>query len=159
MVAPSESNGMVIWRCLQNRWQRKRKCPVNRHWQKGGGSLHDGTQRVEQLHCQEELKWNDFTTKSILLRIEQDRAFALVCMDIALEKTNMLAQYKKDELPIYYHVWANKHSTRNKSMICWTLFSMKKTDYLYFYLVQLLFVRTFAGLKRINIQTDESKEL
>jgi len=29
----------------------------------------------------------------------------------------MLAQYKKDELPIYYHVRANKHSTRDKSMI------------------------------------------
>ena len=73
---------------------------------------------MEQLHCQEELKQNDFTNKSILLRIEQDRAFALVCMNIALEKTNMLARYKKDELPIYYHVRANKHSTRNKSMIC-----------------------------------------
>jgi hypothetical protein len=73
---------------------------------------------MEQLHCQEELKQNDFTNKSILLRIEQDRTPALVCMDIALEKTNMLAQYKKDELPIYYHVRANKHSTRNKSMIC-----------------------------------------
>ena len=35
---------------------------------------------------------------------------------------------------------------------------MKTTDYLYFYLVQLLFIRTFAGLKRINIQTDESKD-
>ncbi len=35
---------------------------------------------------------------------------------------------------------------------------MKKTDYLYFYLVQLLFIRTFASLKRINIQTDESKD-
>ena len=70
----------------------------------------------------------------------------------------MLARYKKDEFPIYYHVRANKHSTRNKSMIYCTLFSMKKIDYLYFYLVQLLFIRTFAGLKRINIQNDESKD-
>ena len=73
---------------------------------------------MEQLHCQEELKRNDFTTKSILLRIEQDRAFALVCMDIALENTNMLAQYKKDELPIYYHVRAKKHPARDRDTIC-----------------------------------------
>ena len=79
--------------------------------------LHDGTQRVEQLHCQEELKRNDFTNKSILLRIEQDRALAFVCMDIALERINTLAQYKKDELLIYHHVRANKHSARDKSMI------------------------------------------
>jgi hypothetical protein len=72
---------------------------------------------VERLHCYEELKRNDFTNKSILLRIEQDRAFAFGCMDIVLERINMMAQYKKDELPIYYHVRANKHSTRNKSMI------------------------------------------
>ena len=56
--------------------------------------LHDGTQRVERLHCHEELKRNDFTNKSILLRIEQDRAPAFGCMDIALERINMLAQYK-----------------------------------------------------------------
>jgi len=30
----------------------------------------------------------------------------------------MLAQYKKDELPIYHHVRVNKHSARDKSMIC-----------------------------------------
>ena len=72
---------------------------------------------MARLHCHEEFKRNGFTNKSILLRIEQDRAFALVCMDIALEKTNMLAQYKKDELLIYYHVRVNKHSTRDKVMI------------------------------------------
>ena len=72
---------------------------------------------MERPHCYEELKRNDFTNKSILLRIEQDRAPALVCMDIALERINMLAQYKKDELLIYYHVRVNKHSTRDKSMI------------------------------------------
>jgi len=70
---------------------------------------------VARLHCREELKRNGFTNKSILLRIEQDRAFALVCMDIALERINMMALYKKDELPIYYHVHANKHSTRDKA--------------------------------------------
>jgi hypothetical protein len=73
---------------------------------------------VARLHCYEELKRNGFTNKSILLRIEQDRALAFVCMDIALERTNMMAQYKKDELSIYHHVRVNKHSTRNKSMIC-----------------------------------------
>ena len=72
---------------------------------------------MERPHCREEFKRNGFTNESILLRIEQDRAPALVCMDIALERTNMLAQYKKDELPIYYHVRVNKHSTRDKSMI------------------------------------------
>ena len=72
---------------------------------------------MERLHCYEELKRNDFTNKSILLRIGQDRALAFVCMDIALERINMLAQYKKDELLIYYHVRVNKHSTRDKSMI------------------------------------------
>ena len=72
---------------------------------------------MERPHCREELKRNDFTNKSILLRIEQDRTLALVCMDIALERINMMAQYKKDELPIYYHAHANKHSTRDKSMI------------------------------------------
>ena len=73
---------------------------------------------MARLHCREELKRNGFTNKSILLRIEQDRAPTLVCMDIALERTNMLAQYKKDELLTYSHARANKHSTRDKSMIC-----------------------------------------
>ena len=72
---------------------------------------------MERLHCYEELKRNDFTNKSILLRIGQDRALAFVCMDIALERINTLAQYKKDELLIYHHVRANKHSARDKSMI------------------------------------------
>ena len=72
---------------------------------------------MERLHCRKELKRNGFTNKSILLRIEQDRSFALVCMDIALERINMLAQYKKDELLIYSHVRVNKHSARDKSMI------------------------------------------
>ena len=73
---------------------------------------------MERLHCHEELKRNGFTNKSILLRIEQDRALAFGCMDIALERTNILAQYKKDELQIYSHARVNKHSTRDKSMIC-----------------------------------------
>ena len=72
---------------------------------------------MERLHCREELKRNDFTNKSILLRIEQDRAPALVCMDIALERTNMLAQYKKDELLIYHHVRVNRCSVRDRDMI------------------------------------------